>query len=207
MLYVFGRGDSLNRLKLRLKAKRENRLRCTGPGFAVTGVTLGVELITFVDSSGEVALDCFFPELRLLELLMLMLLSLLLLLRLLLLLNTDRAADCVRNLKAPLPTDQRLVKPPGLLPRFFAEMRITGVRLNGEVCRAVVVVPASTLRSVMLQFSADAVLGEFVASLSVSVPSAAPRCGLPGGVARSVGWLPVIVARLNRCSCNSAICC
>ena len=132
MLYVFGKGDSLNRLKLRLKAKRENRLRCTGPGFAVTGVTLGVELITFVDSSGEVALDCFFPELRLLELLMLMLLSLLLLL-LVLLLNTDRAAECVRNLNAPLPTDQRLVKPPGLLPRFFAEMRITGVRLNGEV--------------------------------------------------------------------------
>ena len=134
MLYVFGRGDSLNRLKLRLKAKRENRLRCTGPGFAVTGVTLGVELITFVDSSGEVALDCFFPELRLLELLMLMLMLLsLLLLLLVLLLNTDRAAECVRNLNAPLPTDQRLVKPPGLLPRFFAEMRITGVRLNGEV--------------------------------------------------------------------------
>ena len=92
----------------------------------MTGVTLGVELMTFVEPSGEAVLVCFFPEL-------LLLVFLLLLMSLLLLLNTDSAADCVRNLKAPFPMDHRFVRPLGLLPRVFAEMRITGVRLNGEV--------------------------------------------------------------------------
>ena len=89
------------------------------------GVILGVELMTCVDPSDEAILVCFLSEP--------LLLVFLLLLMSLLLLNKDSAADCVRNLKAPLPMDHRLVRPSGLLPRVFAEMRMTGVRLNGEV--------------------------------------------------------------------------